>query len=247
MKHISWFSCGAPSAVMSRILSKQIPDLHIVYNYVANEHEDNKRFYRECEEWIGKKFETTKSDKFKDVDDVIAKKKYIAGKNGAPCTMELKRNVRLMYADINDINYWGFTLEEKDRAEIFTIRDSAYINRYPLIEYGIRKQDCKAILAEVGIELPIMYKLGYEHNNCIGCVKSGSAKYWNMIRRDFPEVFKQRAEQEREYNYSFIRKEKNGTKYRVFLDELDPLDIEHNDIDISCDLGCQLIYNNLIK
>lgn len=247
MKHIAWFSCGAPSAVMSRLLAKQIPDLHIVYNYVANEHEDNKRFYREVEQWIGKEFETTRSKKFIDVDDVIEKRKYIAGKTGAPCTTELKRNVRLEYADINDINYWGFTLEEQTRAEAYTLRNPAYINRYPLIEYGIRKQDCYAIIAEAGIELPIMYKLGFDHNNCIGCVKSGSAKYWNMIRQYFPEVFEKRAKQEREYNYTFIRKNIKGIKTRIFLDELDPNDTEHTDVDISCDLGCQSIYNTLIK
>lgn len=243
MKHIAWFSCGAPSAVMSRILSKQIPDLYIVYNYIEDEHEDNLRFYRECEEWIGKKFETTKSLKYKNVDDVIEKKKYMSGHAGAPCTMELKRNVRLIYADANDINYWGYTVEEIKRAEGYTLRNSAFINRYPLIEYGIKKQDCLALIKEAGIEIPAMYKLGYDHNNCIGCVKSGSPKYWNMIRRDFPEVFRKRAEQERKLKYRLCKVKGEP----VYLDELDPNEIEHTDLDISCDLGCQAIYNTIIK
>ena len=57
-----------------------------------------------------------------------------------------------------------------------------------------------------------MYALGYDHNNCIGCVKGGKG-YWNKIRRDFPDRFKRMAEIERELNYPVTG---------IFLDELDP-------------------------
>ena len=40
-----------------------------------------------------------------------------------------------------------------------------------------------------------MYKLGYNNNNCIGCVKGGQA-YWNKIRIDFPETFNKMAKLE---------------------------------------------------
>jgi len=46
------------------------------------------------------------------------------------------------------------------------------------------------------IELPEMYKLGYEHNNCVGCVKGGMG-YWNKIRVDFPLRFKEYADMEK--------------------------------------------------
>ena len=45
------------------------------------------------------------------------------------------------------------------------------------------------MLQNAGIELPEMYKLGYQHNNCIGCVKSSGAGYWNKIKIDFPERY----------------------------------------------------------
>lgn len=243
MKHIVWFSCGAASAVVARLVVKQRPEAHLVYCRVENEHPDNLRFLTDCEQWIGKEIEIIKSDKFKDVDEVIEKRRYMAGHAGAPCTMELKRNVRIAYTDINDIQYWGFTLEERQRAINFSERNPLLINKYPLIEYGIKKSDCLALIKEAGIELPAMYKLGYDHNNCIGCVKSGSPKYWNMIRRDFPEVFKKRAEQERKFKYRLCKVKGEP----VYLDELDPNEIEHTDLDISCDLGCQMIYNTHIK
>jgi hypothetical protein len=55
-----------------------------------------------------------------------------------------------------------------------------------LIENKLSKNECAGILAGAGIEIPMMYKLGYNNNNCIGCVKGG-AGYWNKIRVDFPK------------------------------------------------------------
>ena len=45
-------------------------------------------------------------------------------------------------------------------------------------------------------------------------MRQGGAGYWNRIRKDFPEVFKNRAELERKVGYSILK----GT----YLDELDP-------------------------
>lgn len=78
-----------------------------------------------------------------------------------------------------------------------------------------------------------MYDLGYPNNNCIGCVKGGMW-YWNKIRKDFPEVFKRRAKQEREIGHSCI----NG----VYLDELDPdRGKESEEILQDCSIMCLLL------
>src|SRR5574341_227562 len=62
----------------------------------------------------------------------------------------------------------------------------------PLIEAGLRKPDVLALVERAGIELPMMYRMGYHNANCVGCVKGG-AGYWNKIRRDFPERFSEMA------------------------------------------------------
>jgi len=36
----------------------------------------------------------------------------------------------------------------------------------------------------------MMYRMGYQNANCIGCPKGGQA-YWQAIRADFPERFVQ--------------------------------------------------------
>lgn len=79
------------------------------------------------------------------------------------------------------------------------------------------------MLASAGIEIPMMYKLGYHNNNCLGCCKGGMG-YWNKVRVDFPEVFERMAKLERDIGASCLKekdKEAGKTK-RLFLDELDP-------------------------
>ena len=58
----------------------------------------------------------------------------------------------------------------------------------------------------------MMYDLGYNNNNCVGCVKGGMG-YWNKIRVDFPEVFESRARLERELDNKILKE--------CFLDELE--------------------------
>jgi hypothetical protein len=104
-------------------------------------------------------------------------------------------------------------LSEKDRA--YRLFDSMpkFDHVFPLIEKSISKQHAHEILKASGIKRPEMYELGYNNNNCIGCVKGGMG-YWNKIREDFPDVFKERAVLERKLGMSFIK--------GCFLDELCP-------------------------
>ncbi len=44
------------------------------------------------------------------------------------------------------------------------------------------------MVERAGIELPMMYRLGFNNANCIGCCRGGEG-YWNKVRDVFPEVF----------------------------------------------------------
>ena len=66
---------------------------------------------------------------------------------------------------------------------------------FPLIERGLTKGDCKAMVERAGIKLPEMYLMGYDNANCIGCVKGGQG-YFRAIREDFPEQFERLAQAE---------------------------------------------------
>src|SRR5262249_8611775 len=112
--------------------------------------------------------------------------------------------------------------------------------RFPLIEHELRKSDCLELLTRAGLELPAMYRLGYNNNNCVGCVKGG-AGYWNKIRRDFPATFARMATLERELGATVIRVDGE----RVSLDELDPNAGRHDEPAPACSLFCDSLGESL--
>ena len=60
MRHISWFSCGAASAVAAKKtveLYGKDHEVRIINNPVKEEHHDNMRFLKDVESWIGLKIE----------------------------------------------------------------------------------------------------------------------------------------------------------------------------------------------
>lgn len=107
---------------------------------------------------------------------------------------------------------------------------------FPLIEKRLNKHDCLIRLKSVGIELPMMYQLGYHNNNCIGCFKAG-AGYWNKIRKDFPDVFKETAQVEIETKHTILKE--NGKQ--LYLKDLPKDKGNHTDLDIpDCGLFCDV-------
>jgi hypothetical protein len=227
---IAWFSCGAASAVACKIALEKYPETRLVYQHISSAHPDNARFIADCEKWYNAKIHIIQSQFYVDQFHVIKATRYINGPAGARCTTELKKKVRKQFeAERPDIelHIFGMTANEKHRADRLLADGMAY--EFPLIDARIYKQECYERLHVAGIELPAMYQLGFNNNNCIGCVKGG-AGYWNMIRKHFPAHFERMAELEREIEHSCI----NGT----FLDELAPDAGRHDEPDISCGLFC---------
>lgn len=218
MRPIVWFSCGAASAVAAKLAYEKYGEqLHIVYcDTLAEEHPDNRRFMLDVENWVGKKVQIIRSEKFSTVTDVFASRKYMSGIKGAPCTVELKKIPRFAFQSREDIHMFGFTVDEGKRIDEFEKANFDLNLEWILFDKCIWKTRCYEILQEAKLELPTMYKLGYQNNNCLGCVKATSPAYWWRVMLDFPEVFKARAEQSREIGCKLTRVKGK----RIFLDEL---------------------------
>lgn len=219
MRVISWFSCGAASAVATVLAAMHRERVEAVYCRVVEEHPDNLRFLSDFERVFGIPVKTIINEKYQgSAMTVFAARKYLKDqKGGAPCTMVLKKDMRKSYQLPDDEQIFGYTVEEQDRADRFIDANNDVKEWFPLIENGLTKSDCLRLIAAAGIELPMMYQLGYQNNNCIGCVKGGMG-YWNKVRVDFPERFEEMARMERRLNFA-VCKDKNGM---VFLDELSP-------------------------
>jgi len=239
LRILIWFSCGDASAVAAKLALEKYKgyETHILYCDTGGEHEDNKRFLQECEGWYSHKIEILKSEKYADHFDVFEKTKYIAGIAGARCTTELKKVLRFAYQEIDDIQVFGYTVEERNRAKRFNLSFPEVITDFILIEQGLKKEHCHAIVESAGIEIPAMYKLGYDNNNCIGCPKGG-AGYWNKIRVDFPEVFLRMCLISRKLKVKLIVYKGQ----RIYLDELpEGYGNTKSEPKISCDFVCQSV------
>ncbi len=237
-KIICRFSCGAASAVATKLTLEKHPDAVIYRNDTGSEHPDNERFMRDCEKWFGKKVHVLKSDRFKDIWEVFDSRQYLAGIAGAPCTSEMKKIPGDKIWNFGDIEVFGYTIEERHRVERFRKNNNERIIECPLIEKGFDKADCLGMLERQGIALPVMYGLGFRNNNCLGCVKAQSIDYWKRVRKHFPDKFEWYARKERELNYNINRVMIKGEKVQVFLDEIESGDPKRSDPDISCGLFC---------
>lgn len=217
-----WFSCGAASAVAAKKTIELYGNNHeikIINNPVKEEHEDNLRFLKDVETWIGKKIEYAVNPKFpaSSAYDVWEKKKYMSGIRGAPCTFELKKIARQLWEEKNkpEFHVLGFTFDEVKRHQRFVQNERS--NLLPvLIDLKITKDDCFKIIKQAGIELPKIYSLGFPNANCIGCVKSTSVTYWQLVKSCFPDIFEQRLKQSRKIGCRLV----NYKGKRLFLDEL---------------------------
>lgn len=235
---ISWFSCGAASAVSTMLLLKQPGPVVIARCVVDNEHEDNERFTQDCERLYGQPILRLGSTEFADCWEVWEKRRFIAGIKGAPCTIEMKKSVRWkfeqMYAP--DKQAFGFTAEEHKRAARFREQNPDVNLLTPLIEQGVSKADCFRLLEGVGIRRPVMYDLGFANNNCICCGKATSIIYWSRCRHYFPDKFWRMAELSRRLGARLTRLK----GVRIFLDEI-PLDIDWRKKDrekVECGILC---------
>lgn len=240
---VVWFSCGAASAIAAKNIIEKYSDyctVRVVNNPIKDEDEDNQRFLKDVEKWLGVDIEFAYNSKYPNAscEEVWTKRRYMSGVAGAPCTMELKKNARKEWEASNKHDWLvlGFTSEEVHRAERFkqTERENLLT---PLIDDSISKSDCFMRLLEAGIELPRIYRMGYPNANCIGCVKSASVTYWNHVRKVHPEIFKKRAEMSREIGCRLIKYKGE----RIFLDELSPdaKGRSMKNLDFECGIFCE--------
>lgn len=239
------YSSGCPSAVVAKLAIAEFGAEHvaIVKSDTRSEHPDNERFDREVAAWIGKEITYLASDKYRDIWHVFEKERFIVSKDGAKCRPELKLVPFYDYWRPSDLLLFGYTSDPKDAARAERLQaNSLEQMRFPLIERGLTKSDCKAMVARAGIEIPMMYRLGFHNNNCRGCPKGGMG-YWNLIKKHFPEDFERMASIQRELGpgSGFLVRQKDGEKERITLDQLRPEDGNHDEEEpFECSIMCAL-------
>lgn len=149
------FSCGAASAVATKLALAQYGgthDVHVINAFLVNEHADNRRFLADCEAWFGRNVTVLRDHKYgADIIQVFRRKQFMKGPHGAPCSRELKRRLLDTFALPGDVMVFGYTAEESDRLDDFRERNPDRPILAPLIERGLGKDDCKAMIERAGI------------------------------------------------------------------------------------------------
>lgn len=237
---ICQFSCGAASAVATKLVLARHPDAHILNAFIKQEHPDNRRFLADCEKWFGKLVTVLRDEVYgASTIEVFRRRQFMKGPHGAPCTTQLKRKLLAAWELSGDVLVLGFTAEEADRAEDFRDRNPARPILTPLIDAGLGKEDCKGMVQRAGIELPMMYRLGYDNANCIGCVKGGEG-YFRAIKDDFPAQFEELCQVQDSIGPGAYLHRNRETNVRYSLRDIPPGEARRNEKLPSCSFFCEL-------
>lgn len=221
---VNWFSCGAASAIATmltlRDLRGQGREVVIVECITGSEDEDNARFRTDCERRFNQPVIQIRSDKYSSTWDVWEKRKFISGPKGAPCTTHLKIEPRLEFQRPDDIHVFGYTADKLDANLAKAFRETWFelTVMTPLIDRGLDKRACRAMLAGMGIAEPRTYAEGFPNANCVesGCGKATSPDYWALHRLRRPEGFARTAAIARKLGARLAR----INDERVFIDDI---------------------------
>lgn len=90
---ICWFSCGAASAVATKLAiadnAGKLP-LVIAYTEVIEEHPDNKRFIKDCEKWFDQEVLVLGNDRYERSIYKTFETSAMNIRGASPCTQKLK-------------------------------------------------------------------------------------------------------------------------------------------------------------
>jgi hypothetical protein len=227
MKHIVQFSGGAGSAMAAYLVAQKVPkeDIILLFHDVKGGHdEDMYRFNADVSEFLGLSI-TEYSDE-RTIWEVIKEQKCLPSYPWHPfCTRILKTEVAdefysLLSSFVNPYSEQGFQLypdepftlyngygADEEKRIIKQRKKAPYKTQYPVYDAGLTSADCKRIISEEWkIELPRPYLLGFEHNNCIPCWKSGSKDYWRKVWKYYPERYQMAIEMEEYTGHTHFKK-----------------------------------------
>lgn len=181
---------------------------HAYFADTKQEDEDLHRFLKDQERYFGIEIERIADGRtiwqtWKDRRCITLR--LPSGADVAPCSMLLKREVidtmiTTRYAPGTYTRVFGYEWSEIDRMSRLEADIAPEKAWFPLAERPyVDKCHISNFLEEIGIEVPRLYKLGFEHNNCGGgCVKAGQA-HWAHLWFTLPDRYLMWEEKEEEF------------------------------------------------
>lgn len=189
MKHVISLSGGIGSYfTLKRVLEKQDKkDLIVIFCDVKNEDKDLYRFLNDIEKKFNLKIKRL-SDGRTPIE-LSKEEKFLYNSRVANCSKKLKSKIFNNYLKtIKDecILYFGIDFTEIHRCEAIRKNYKNYRCEFPLCNPPfLYKYEMLELLKQDRIEVPRMYRLGFNHNNCRGqCFKGGIGHFKNLLEKD---------------------------------------------------------------
>ncbi len=168
----------------------------------------------------------------RDVWDVFKDVRFLGNSRLANCSHELKQKmskkwIKEHYAPEECTLYLGIDWTEEHRTKAPRKNWSPYQVEYPMCEEPlITKIDVAKELESTGIKRPVLYELGFSHNNCAGfCVRAGQGHFANLYETK-PDLYKYHEEKEKEMqefldrDVTILKRTRQGQRENLSLTKL---------------------------
>jgi len=213
------------------------------FNDTGWEHKDLYRFLSDLSAHFD--HPVTEDSDGRNCEELFYDSKSLANNRMPFCSRILKAERLQSYYQDGDTIVFGIGQNEPQREErlrsvysrIELVSGKAVRLRFPLIEETATAGMVDDWLKAIGIVEPLLYRLGFAHNNCSGgCVRAGKVQ-WAKLYRRLPEVYAERERVEKEASdragrqCTFINGESlEALRLRIDAGDVDKRFDDHDDL-----------------
>lgn len=179
-------------------------DVLLYFNDTHWEHPDLYRFLHDLESYL--QHPIIHDDDGRNPEELFYDHNALANDRMPFCSRVLKAERLQRFYQAGDTLVFGIGQDEPHRAlrltevyrRVAEEKHKLCTLRFPLIGEGISKAEVDQFLVGTGIAEPLLYRLGFTHNNCSGgCVRAGK-KHWKLLYEKLPEIYAERERVEEE-------------------------------------------------
>lgn len=191
----------------------------LYFNDTKWEHPDLYRFLSDLSKYFNHPI--TEDSDGRSPEKLFIDSKAIANNRMPFCSRVLKAQRLQKYYKDGDTLVFGIGKDEQLRGKriievykaVSTKTGKDCKIELPLITEKVSTKDVDTFISNTGIKEPLLYRLGFTHNNCSGgCVRAGK-KHWKLLYETLPEVYASRERVEKDM------RERLGKDIHIFKDE----------------------------
>jgi 3'-phosphoadenosine 5'-phosphosulfate sulfotransferase (PAPS reductase)/FAD synthetase len=195
MYDIVKYSYGICSAYIACRLKETCHDPICVFNDTKREDKDTYRFGVEVAEIF--QLNVVEISDGRDLWEVFEQEDFIPARQLTSCSkyMKIKPGEKFLKNFSDPARFaFGYDIDEADRADRMHYHwKYPHLELwFPLIEWGVSKEQCFGYFREKGIDPPRIYK-HFNHANCLPC-KNFRRPDWVALQYHYPEEFKEAME-----------------------------------------------------